>query len=322
MPVSELPAGRTHCPSARRRRAQQQCRRQRPVGRRQGRPRLARACEPGARRAAHDARARRSAWPRPAMPTMWRKMVEAAIARTRRLSPRDASAGEARAADPRWTLVACILASSLSFVDGSVLSVALPAIRASYGAGAQEVQWVVNAYLLPLSALLLLGGALGDHFGRRRLLVIGTEHLRRRPRWSARWRRACRSCSPPAPRRASARRCCCPTAWRCSTPPSQGEKRGRAVGIWAAAGRGGGGGRAADRRLAGRHRRLAGDLLHQPAARARRDPARAALRRRKPRARRRPHRLCRRAAGDRRARRPDLCADLVVGDAALHATRR
>jgi EmrB/QacA subfamily drug resistance transporter len=91
------------------------------------------------------------------------------------LSPRDAS-GRAgtRESHPRWTLVACILASSLSFVDSSVLSVALPAIRSSYGAQAQDVQWVVNAYLLPLSALLLLGGALGDHFGRRLLLLIGT----------------------------------------------------------------------------------------------------------------------------------------------------
>ena len=79
-----------------------------------------------------------------------------------------------RRSGPRWTLVCCILASSLSFVDGSVLSIALPAICAGYGAGAEQVQWVVNAYLLPLSALLLLGGALGDHFGRRRLLVIGT----------------------------------------------------------------------------------------------------------------------------------------------------
>ena len=76
--------------------------------------------------------------------------------------------------DPRWTLAACVLASSLSFVEGSVLNVALPAIRASYGAGAADVQWVINAYLLPLSALLLLGGALGDQYGRRRLLVIGT----------------------------------------------------------------------------------------------------------------------------------------------------
>ncbi|GAA4042681.1 MFS transporter [Sphingomonas rosea] len=74
----------------------------------------------------------------------------------------------------RWTLAACILASSLSFVEGSVLNVALPAIRESVGAGASEVQWVVNAYLLPLSALLLLGGALGDHYGRKRLLILGT----------------------------------------------------------------------------------------------------------------------------------------------------
>ena len=75
---------------------------------------------------------------------------------------------------PNWTLAACILASSLSFVEGSVLNVALPAIRASFAAGAGEVQWVVNAYLLPLSALLLLGGALGDRHGRKRLLIVGT----------------------------------------------------------------------------------------------------------------------------------------------------
>ena len=67
-----------------------------------------------------------------------------------------------------------ISASSLSFIDGSILNVALPAIRASTGAGAAEVQWVVNANTLPLAALILLGGALGDHHGRRLWLVIGT----------------------------------------------------------------------------------------------------------------------------------------------------
>ena len=75
---------------------------------------------------------------------------------------------------PGWTLVMSIAASSLSFIDGSILNVALPAIRASTGAGAAEVQWVVNAYTLPLAALILLGGALGDHHGRRLWLVIGT----------------------------------------------------------------------------------------------------------------------------------------------------
>ena len=76
--------------------------------------------------------------------------------------------------DPRWTLVMSVAASSLSFIDGSILNVALPAIRASTGAGAAEVQWVVNGYTLPLAALILLGGALGDHHGRRLWLVIGT----------------------------------------------------------------------------------------------------------------------------------------------------
>ena len=67
-----------------------------------------------------------------------------------------------------------VAASSLSFIDGSILNVALPAIRAGTGAGAAEVQWVVNIYTLPLAALILLGGALGDHHGRRLWLVIGT----------------------------------------------------------------------------------------------------------------------------------------------------
>jgi EmrB/QacA subfamily drug resistance transporter len=67
-----------------------------------------------------------------------------------------------------------VAASSLSFIDGSILNVALPAIRAGTHAGAAEVQWVVNIYTLPLAALILLGGSLGDHHGRRRWLVIGT----------------------------------------------------------------------------------------------------------------------------------------------------
>ncbi len=75
---------------------------------------------------------------------------------------------------PTWVLAATILASSLAFVDGSVVNVGLPAVGASFKANAGDLQWVVNAYLLPLSALLLLGGAAGDRFGRVRLLVVGT----------------------------------------------------------------------------------------------------------------------------------------------------
>ena len=150
------------------------------------------------------------------------------------MSPRDAGAGKTRA-DPRWTLVACILASSLSFVEGSVLSVALPAIRASYGAGAQDVQWVVNAYLLPLSALLLLGGALGDHFGRRRLLVIGTGIF-------AVTSLVC-ALAPTLPLLLAARAAqgigaalLLPNSLALLNAAFSGEKRGRAVGIWAASG--------------------------------------------------------------------------------------
>src|SRR5262245_16867253 len=75
---------------------------------------------------------------------------------------------------PRLVLATTILASSLAFVDGSVVNVALPAIGQSFAADAADLQWTVNAYLLPLSALLLLGGAAGDRFGRRRLLIIAT----------------------------------------------------------------------------------------------------------------------------------------------------
>lgn len=77
----------------------------------------------------------------------------------------------ARGGKPGWTLAASILASSLAFIDGSVTNVALPAIGRSLGAQAAGLQWTINAYMLPLSALLLLGGALGDHLGRRKLLI-------------------------------------------------------------------------------------------------------------------------------------------------------
>lgn len=78
------------------------------------------------------------------------------------------------AASRNWILAATILASSLAFVDGSVINVGLPAIGASFKADAADLQWVVNGYLLPLSALLLLGGAAGDRFGRGLLLIVGT----------------------------------------------------------------------------------------------------------------------------------------------------
>jgi EmrB/QacA subfamily drug resistance transporter len=78
----------------------------------------------------------------------------------------------APAAGPR-VLAATILGSSLAFIDGTVVSVALPAIAREFRATGTEVQWVVEAYALLLSALLLVGGSLGDRFGRRRVYALG-----------------------------------------------------------------------------------------------------------------------------------------------------
>ncbi len=73
----------------------------------------------------------------------------------------------------RWILAATILASSMAFIDGTVVNVALPALQSSLNATAPDLQWVIEAYSLLLSAFLLVGGSLGDHYGRRRIFVIG-----------------------------------------------------------------------------------------------------------------------------------------------------
>jgi len=73
----------------------------------------------------------------------------------------------------RWVLIAAILGSSMVFLDGSTVNVALPALQDSLGATVVDVQWVVNAYTLFLAALLLTGGALGDRLGRRKVFLAG-----------------------------------------------------------------------------------------------------------------------------------------------------
>lgn len=73
----------------------------------------------------------------------------------------------------RITLAASTLGSSLAFIDGSVVNVALPALAHSLHTDPSQLSWAINSYLLPLGALTLLGGGLGDHFGRRRLFLIG-----------------------------------------------------------------------------------------------------------------------------------------------------
>jgi EmrB/QacA subfamily drug resistance transporter len=95
---------------------------------------------------------------------------DAGLARSRTARPRPAGGGPAH---PRLVLATTILASSLAFVDGSVVNVALPAMGRDLHGGAADLQWVINAYLLPLSALLLLGGALGDRYGQRLVMLVG-----------------------------------------------------------------------------------------------------------------------------------------------------
>src|SRR6478672_2528314 len=73
----------------------------------------------------------------------------------------------------RWVLAATILASSMAFIDSTVVNVALPALQTKLNATAVDVQWVVEAYSLFLSAFVLIGGSLGDHYGRRRVFLIG-----------------------------------------------------------------------------------------------------------------------------------------------------
>lgn len=148
----------------------------------------------------------------------------------------------AQCADPaptashqRLVLISTILASSLAFVDGSVVNVALPAIARSLGADAGRLQWVINAYLLPLSALLLLGGAAGDHFGRRRLLLVGT----------ALFALASLACAlaPNLPALLASRllqgagaAVLMPNSLAILGQAFSGESKGRAIGIWAASG--------------------------------------------------------------------------------------
>ena len=73
----------------------------------------------------------------------------------------------------RWLIVAAALGSGVAFLDGSVVNVALPAIGRELGGGFSVLQWVLDGYLLTLSSLLLLGGALGDRYGRRRVFLVG-----------------------------------------------------------------------------------------------------------------------------------------------------
>ena len=73
----------------------------------------------------------------------------------------------------RWVLAVAVLGSGMAFLDGTVVNVALPKIGSDLHASTSTLQWILNGYLLTLASLILLGGSLGDRYGRRRVFVIG-----------------------------------------------------------------------------------------------------------------------------------------------------
>ncbi len=83
------------------------------------------------------------------------------------------AAASAAPLDGPWILAATILGSSMAFIDSTVVNVALPALQADFSATVLDAQWVVESYALPLAALLLVGGSLGDRYGRRLIYALG-----------------------------------------------------------------------------------------------------------------------------------------------------
>ena len=135
----------------------------------------------------------------------------------------------------RWVLPATILGSSMSFIDGSVVNVALPAMQRSLATSFGTLQWVVNGYMLTLASLLLFGGSAGDRFGRRRIFMIGLVMF-------ALASLVC-GLAPSAPWLVAARiaqgvgaALLTPTSLAIIGSTYSGEARGAAIGTWAAAG--------------------------------------------------------------------------------------
>src|ERR1700761_2740043 len=73
----------------------------------------------------------------------------------------------------KWVMVSAILASAMAFIDGTALNVVLPSLQKSLGASGADLFWILNAYLLILASLILIGGSLGDKLGRKKIFMTG-----------------------------------------------------------------------------------------------------------------------------------------------------
>ena len=98
-------------------------------------------------------------------------------------------------------------------LDATIANIALPYIQKDLDISSANLPWIVTGYALAFGSLLLLGGRLGDLYGRRRVFMVGLVDLRRSPRCSAASRRARRCCSAPVACRASVRRWPPPPPW-------------------------------------------------------------------------------------------------------------
>jgi EmrB/QacA subfamily drug resistance transporter len=145
------------------------------------------------------------------------------------------SAGAKSACTPKaapWVLAATILGSSMAFIDETAVTVALPAIQSALGATAVDAQWVVEAYTLFLAALVLVGGSLGDHLGRRRVFSAGVVLFALASAWGG---------LSPSPEQLIAARAVQGVGGALLVPNSlaiigasfEEERRGKAIGTWA-----------------------------------------------------------------------------------------
>src|ERR1700750_1125052 len=73
----------------------------------------------------------------------------------------------------KWIMVSAILASAMAFIDGTALNVILPSLQQSLNATGADLFWILNAYLLMLASLILIGGSLGDNLGRKKICMAG-----------------------------------------------------------------------------------------------------------------------------------------------------